>query len=76
MKIENLVIGKEYYLDNSKIETGIYIGKKEKRMGIFFMPTCETSYLKEKDGSVGFMDRAEWQYGLTSENKRKPVSHE
>ena len=72
MRREDLVIGKEYFLDDSKKETGIYIGKKEKKIGIFFMPTSETSYLKEEDGSVGFMDRSEWKYGVTSNNQRKP----
>lgn len=55
MKIEDLVIGKEYYLDHSKTDKGIYIGRKSERIGIFFEPTTETQYLKEPDGSVGFI---------------------
>ena len=53
MKIEDLEIGKEYYLDCFKTEKGIYISNKIN--SIYFMPTVDTDYLTEKDGSVCFL---------------------
>ena len=54
MKIEDLEIGKEYYLDSSKTCKGIYIGEKPERIGIFFKPTNKNNYIAEIDGSIGF----------------------
>jgi len=56
MKIEDLVIGKEYYLDFTKTCKGIYIGKKPGRIGIFFDPINKNYYLAEPDGSIGFIN--------------------
>lgn len=55
MKIEDLVIGKEYYLDFTKTCKGIYVGRKPERMGVFFNPTNKNDYLAEPDGSIGFL---------------------
>lgn len=55
MKIEDLVIGKEYYLDFTKTCKGIYIGRKSERIGVFFNPTNKNDYLAEPDGSIVFL---------------------
>lgn len=62
MKKEDLVIGKEYWLDDRKNEKAIYIGYREKSNGIYFKPVGETTYLlssveePEFKGMIGFMN--------------------
>jgi len=46
MRVEDLVIGKEYYLDSSKIDKGIFRGKN-KEGSVFYEPTTKTGYIIE-----------------------------
>jgi len=58
MRVEDLVIGKEYYFDGRKKDKGIFKGKKS--ISLYFNPTVETEYLTETRGGefkgcVGFL---------------------
>jgi hypothetical protein len=65
MKVEDLVIGKEYYLDSVKDEKGTYKGKSD--LGsVFFDPTTDVKYYLEETndlngfkGCVGFINASQ-----------------
>jgi len=54
MKTEDLVIGKEYWLDDAQTEKGTYVGVRESTGGIYFKPSGETSFLKYSGNEQGF----------------------
>jgi len=60
MKTEDLVIGKEYWLDDSETEKGIYVGIRESTGGIYFEKTGKTSFARYSgneqnfNGHIGF----------------------
>jgi len=53
MRVEELVIGKEYYLDGLMREKGIFRGFNELK-NPFFEPTNKTTYYVETDNKNGF----------------------
>lgn len=52
MNEDNLIIGKEYYLNNSENVTGVFI--KKNKNSVFFRRKKGIGYAENKDGSIGF----------------------
>jgi len=70
MRVEDLVIGKEYYLDSSKIDKGIFRGKN-KEGSVFYEPTTKTGYIIETNNKNGFIGCVGFSYP-TSETPVEP----
>lgn len=68
MRVEDLVIGKEYYIDSLMEEKGIFRGFDELK-NPFFEPTNKTTYYVETDDKNGFPGCV----GFLSANFNSPV---
>lgn len=56
MKDTELIIGKEYWFNNTKKEKGVYVGENLETHGIYFKPSGLTLFLKYEGLQEKFKD--------------------
>jgi len=54
MKTEDLVIGKDYWLDDTQTEKETYVGVRKSTGGIYFKPSGKTAFLAYSGNEQGF----------------------